>query len=153
MSTKKTEIPPKPTQSATELTQLKKPAKEVFDIFSVPTKTRSLGSIPDDEVFVKMSTFIVPQHGDGITWDQSVILAPREIDEIAIVLSDTESESSVTSVSHLASGDTCLAPDSSSTEIKTQLLTKPLDKDKNTLRKIATAVDVFMTLVDEYIIL
>jgi hypothetical protein len=81
---------------------------------------------------------LFPQEADGIIWYQSVILAPREIDEISIVLGDTESEASVTSantqkVSHLAFGDIYLALNSSNTEVKADLSIKTVDKDKSRL--------------------
>jgi hypothetical protein len=145
-----TELPPKRSQSATELSQVVKPAEEVFDIFYLPTETRSLGSIPHCDVFVKMSTFIVPQEGDGITWNDSVILAPREIDEIALVLGDAESGASENSTDtqyepNLGSGDNSY--DSTSTQAKAELSIKSVGKDRS---KLAVAVGIFITLADQY---
>ena len=41
-----------------------KPSKRNIDIFSKPIVSRSLESLDDEEVLVKMSTFIVPQEDD-----------------------------------------------------------------------------------------
>jgi hypothetical protein len=98
-----------------------------------------------------MSTFIVPQEGDGITWNDSVVLAPREIDEIALVLGDAESGASENSTDtqyepNLASGDNSY--DSTSTQAKAELSIKSVDKNRR--NKLAVAVGIFITLADQY---